>query len=153
MKRTLVLALALVALACAQEPPPEQTVQFLFYNGKIVTRVPAAPEVEAVAVKDGRIVDIGTYDDMHDAHAGVLTRMIDLRGGVMVPGVVEPPQTADVASVLAAVSQDTAAPRTIAIGEPADFVVFNHDPAHAVGKTLTVMKVVRGGETVYRAGR
>ena len=152
MRRALVLALALAAFACAKEPAPEQTVNSLYFGGTIVTMVPGAPDVEAVAVRDGRIVDMGTFQAMHDAHAGSMTRMIDLDGGAMFPAAVDPAQASDVAGILALLEPGTAA-ATIAVGQPADFVILDRnpqDPAQAQDG-VRVMKIVRGGETAFRA--
>lgn len=152
MRRTLVLALALVAFACAKEPAPEQTVNSLYFGGTIVTMVPGGPDVEAIAVKEGRIVDMGTFPAMHDAHAGSMTRMIDLHGGTLFPAVVDPAQAGDVAGILALLERGTAG-ATIAVGQPADFVILNRNPhdTAAARDGVRVMKIVRGGETVFRA--
>jgi predicted amidohydrolase YtcJ len=156
MRRALVLALACVTWACAKEPAPEATAEALYFGGDIVTMVPSAPGVEAFAVKDGRIVDMGTYQAMHDAHAGAMTRMVDLDGGALLPGVADPAQAADAAGILAGLAPGSAGVRrTIAIGEPADFVVFDRNPDTAPPderERIRVVKIVRNGETVYRAG-
>lgn len=156
MRRTLVLALALAASACAKEPPPEQTVDALFFGGTIVTMAAAGAEVEAVAVRDGRVVDAGTFQAMHDTHAGTMTRMIDLHGGTMLPGVVDPARAADIAAVLAALAPDSGGTSaTIEIGQPADFVIFGRIPhdAAVTEDGVRVMRIIRAGETVFRAER
>ena len=57
----------------------------IFHNGRFTTLDERAPEASAVAVKDGRILSVGT-----DAEAMVLrgdgTRLVDLRGRRVVPG-------------------------------------------------------------------
>ncbi|HEU4364935.1 MAG TPA: hypothetical protein VFT13_05660 [Candidatus Krumholzibacteria bacterium] len=155
MRRTLVLALALAAFACAKEPAPEQTVDALFFGGTIVTMTAATPAIEAVAVRDGRIVDMGAFKAMHDTHAGALTRMIDLEGGALLPGTIDPAMAADVTGVLATLAPGTAASdRAIEVGKAADFVIFNRNPLDAVAEEsgeLRIMRIVRGGETVFRA--
>lgn len=155
MRRALVLALAAAAFACAKEPAPEQTVDALFFGGTIVTMTAATPQIEAVAVRDGRIVDTGTFKAMHDTHAGTLTHMIDLDGGALLPGTVDPAMAADMAAVLAALAPGTAASdRAIEVGKAADFVIFNRNPLDAVaeeGDELRIMRIVREGETVFRA--
>ena len=57
-------------------------------NGRIVTMDPAAPEVEALAVLDGRIVARGTTEAIRDL-AGPGTRVEDLAGAVAIPGLVD----------------------------------------------------------------
>lgn len=57
-------------------------------NGRIVTMDPAAPEVEALAMLDGRIVARGTTEAIRDL-AGPGTRVEDLAGAVAIPGLVD----------------------------------------------------------------
>ena len=152
MRRTLVLALALVAFGCAKEAPDDQAVNFLYYGGTIVTHGEGAAQVEAIAVQGGKVVDMGTFQNMHDTHAGPMTRMIDLQGGVMLAGVVDPPQAADISAVLSTLTHEASGHATIAIGEPANFVVFNRSPLTSHDNTdLRVMQIVRDGEIVFRA--
>jgi len=155
MKRTLVLALALGIFACAKEAPPDKAMDFIFYGGTILTRSAQTPQIEAMAVRDGRVADMGTFKAMHDAHAGPLTRMIDLAGGTLVPGTVDPTQAADVSGVMTTLASDTTEPApVIAIGSVADFVVFNRNPIDAASsgaQDLQVERIIRNGETVYRA--
>lgn len=57
----------------------------LFYNGRITTLDPTHPEVEALAVKDGRILEAGTSQDL-ERSAGAETRRVDLEGRRVIPG-------------------------------------------------------------------
>ena len=50
----------LAAAGCRRERPPSD----IFYNGKIVTVDPHFRIVEAMAIRDGRIVAVGTNDDI-----------------------------------------------------------------------------------------
>ena len=151
MRRTLVLALALVASACAKEPAPEQFADFIFYGGTITTTADAA-QTEALAVHGGVILDMGAFKDMHDRHAGALTRMIDLRGAVVFPASMDAEAGGDMTAAQTAIDDAAAAGAAIAVGQPADFVVLSHDPGHPDAKDeLHVVKVVRAGETVFRA--
>lgn len=146
-----VLALALAAFACAKEAPDSQAVNFLYYGGTIVTHGEGAARVEAIAVENGRVVDMGTFKDMHDTHAGAMTRMIDLKDGVMLAGDVDATQAADVGAVLSKLTKEAAGHATIAVGEPANFVVFNRNPLASHDTAgLRVTKIVRDGEIVYR---
>lgn len=61
----------------------------IFFGGKIITVDEANSSPEAVAVKDGRIMDVGTYDQML-VHKGQDTEMIDLQGNTLMPGFVDP---------------------------------------------------------------
>ena len=60
-------------------------VDLVFNNGKIVTVDSRFSIAQAVAVKDGRIVAAGDNDDIN-ALAGKRTRIINLKGAVMLPG-------------------------------------------------------------------
>ncbi|MCS7078903.1 MAG: amidohydrolase [Chloracidobacterium sp.] len=57
----------------------------LFFNGVIYTLDERQPQAEAVAVRRGRIVFVGTKSEAM-AYRGARTRLIDLGGAVMYPG-------------------------------------------------------------------
>ena len=57
----------------------------LFYNGRITTLDPTNPEVEALAVKDGQILEVGTTEEL-ERSAGAETRRVDLEGRRVIPG-------------------------------------------------------------------
>ena len=69
-------------LALAAQP------DVLFFNGKIATLDAAESRVEAVAIKDGRILKVGSNSEMR-ALAGAGTRLIDLGGKTVVPGLID----------------------------------------------------------------
>ncbi len=60
----------------------------IFFNGNVVTLDASGSTVGAVAVKDGKIVRIGGTDEMK-ALAGTSTRLIDLSGKTVVPGLID----------------------------------------------------------------
>ncbi|HEX8031130.1 MAG TPA: amidohydrolase, partial [Vicinamibacterales bacterium] len=68
-----------------QEPAPATLV---LRNGKIVTVDAATPEAQAVAVRGDRIVAIGSNDNIQ-RYIGPATQVIDLRGQLAIPGLVE----------------------------------------------------------------
>lgn len=80
----------------------------LFVNGRVITVDPADTVAEALAVRDGVIVAVGSEADVR-AHAGPDTRVVDLAGGTLLPGIndshihaislgtLTPPLTLDVA--------------------------------------------------------
>ena len=49
----------------------------------------AQPTAEAVAVKDGKIVAVGTRAEVEKAHKGTTTKAVDLRGRTLAPGFVD----------------------------------------------------------------
>jgi predicted amidohydrolase YtcJ len=71
---------------------PSGSAELLLLNGRIWTGVPpgapAAREVEAVAVRDGRILATGDRDELREL-AGPRTTVVDLEGRRAVPGVVD----------------------------------------------------------------
>jgi predicted amidohydrolase YtcJ len=63
-------------------------VDTVYHNGPIVTVDDNLPVAEAVAVKNGRIVAVGTRADVLALATGT-TRLVDLDGRTLVPGFVE----------------------------------------------------------------
>lgn len=74
---------AAVLAACG--PPPADLV---LMNGRVVTLDPEARIVQAVAVRDGRIIAVGADTDIEPL-AGADTRHIDLAGRTVTPGLLD----------------------------------------------------------------
>ncbi len=85
--RALVLALVL-ALSAAAAPLHAQPADAVFLNGRVVTLDAAIPRAEAIAVRDGRIFAVG-----HPVHIAALasagTRVVDLAGRTVIPGLID----------------------------------------------------------------
>ena len=62
----------------------------IFLGGPIVTVNPANEEVQALAVQDGKIVAVGTENDVKAKWLDPNTKVIDLQGKTLMPGFVEP---------------------------------------------------------------
>ena len=60
----------------------------LFLNGKIYTVDPGFSIAEALAVRDGKILWVGSNEQLKK-HAGKETRIFDLKGRTVIPGLVE----------------------------------------------------------------
>lgn len=60
----------------------------VYFNGKIVTLDAAESTVGAVAVKDGKILKVGSSDEMKKL-AGTSSRLFDLGGKTVVPGLID----------------------------------------------------------------
>ncbi len=60
----------------------------IFFNGKIVTLDAAGSTAGAVAVQDGKILKVGSTDEIKKL-AGPLTRLVDLGGKTVVPGLID----------------------------------------------------------------
>ncbi len=73
-----------VLLGCQRGPAPSH----VFHNGKIVTVNPQFQIVEAMAIRDGRVVAVGTNADIVRL-AGSATERVDLGGRTVVPGLID----------------------------------------------------------------
>jgi predicted amidohydrolase YtcJ len=82
----LFLFLALFGWACTSGP--ENPADSVYLNGVIYTVDETNPKVEAVAVKDGLILAVGTSEEIQ-AYVGESTEVIDLQGKTMTPGFIE----------------------------------------------------------------
>ena len=82
--RLAALCLATAALA-ACGPAPEDTADLALTGGRIYTVDAGRSWAEAVAIKDGRILYVGS-DKGARAHIGKATRVVDLGGRMVVPG-------------------------------------------------------------------
>jgi predicted amidohydrolase YtcJ len=80
--------LLLGSAAIASASKSDLVADVVYCNGKIVTLDAAGSTVGAVAVKDGRILKVGASDEMKKL-AGSSTRLVDLGGKTVVPGLVD----------------------------------------------------------------
>ena len=60
----------------------------ILINGNVITMDPNKPRAEAVAVLHGKIVAVGTSDEIRET-AGRGTRVIDVEGKTVVPGFID----------------------------------------------------------------
>jgi predicted amidohydrolase YtcJ len=74
----------------AHAPDAANTADTIYYGGDIVTVHDAQPAAEAVAVKDGKILKVGTRAEVEESHKGSITRMVDLAGKTLLPGFLDP---------------------------------------------------------------
>ena len=87
-----VMALA-AAVACSSGPAVEKTgdaaaapaADTIYTGGDIVTVNDAQPTAEAVAVKGGKILAVGTRVEVERAHKGTATQTVDLGGKTLLP--------------------------------------------------------------------
>ncbi|MBO4222474.1 amidohydrolase family protein [Bradyrhizobium neotropicale] len=77
-----IAAALLVGSAALAEP------QLLLVNGKVFTADPALPYAQAVAVEGGRILAVGSNEQVR-ALSGPSTRVIDAGGRLVTPGLIE----------------------------------------------------------------
>lgn len=76
------------ALAAPAAEPAAQPADIVLLHGAVYTQDEKALWVEAVAVRDGRYVAVGSDADMR-ALAGPSTRVIDLHGRMLMPGLID----------------------------------------------------------------
>ncbi|PYT33225.1 MAG: amidohydrolase [Acidobacteria bacterium] len=86
--RLALVCAAACVVGCAAGLPPEMTSDLILTNGAVVTEDPARPGARAVAVRGDTIAAVGTDDDIVKL-AGPKTRRIDLRGAMVVPGLID----------------------------------------------------------------
>ena len=82
--KSLLLGLILLISACSSGEKADS----IYFNGSIYTVDETNPQVEAVAVKDGMIMAVGSKADIMKLQ-GDETEMVDLNGQTMTPGFIE----------------------------------------------------------------
>ena len=75
-------------LLCLAAPAWAQAPDTVLLNGKVVTLDARSTTQEAIAVRDGRIIAVGTTADIRKL-AGPATRVIDARGRTVIPGLID----------------------------------------------------------------
>ena len=91
MRVTVLVGLALLGAGAAHQAVPVQPVadaELIVINGKVVTVDQAGTIAEAVAIRGGRFVAVGTTDQVREI-AGPATRVIDARGRTVIPGLID----------------------------------------------------------------
>jgi len=86
--KTFTLALLLVALSLISINSKVETADIVFENGNIYTASDAQPHAEAIAVKGGRIVFVGSNADAKKFE-GAGVRVVDLKGHTVLPGMTD----------------------------------------------------------------
>jgi predicted amidohydrolase YtcJ len=79
---------AVLALAAFALPAAAQTPDTALVNGKIITLDGRSSTAEALAVHDGKIVAVGHSADIRNL-AGPATRIVDLGGRTVIPGLID----------------------------------------------------------------
>ncbi|KQT52459.1 MULTISPECIES: amidohydrolase [unclassified Aureimonas] len=92
-RRTFLQAASALALTGAGHAAPTQgdasvTADLILRDGRVTTLDRTNPSAEAVAIKDGLFLAVGTTADVM-AHAGPATRVIDLKGRRVLPGLID----------------------------------------------------------------
>ena len=79
-----------VSCAMSWSAAQAQVADAIYYGGDIVTMHDARPTAEALAVKEGKILAVGTRAQLEAAHRGATTKLVDLGGKTMIPGIIDP---------------------------------------------------------------
>jgi len=80
-------ASAIVALICCANKT-EAGADTVYVNGKVITADKAFSIAQAMAVKDGRFVGVGSSAEMQK-YAAANTRVVDLQGKTVIPGLMD----------------------------------------------------------------
>jgi len=88
MNRFLAASLLVVSLFLAYSFAAEPAAERVFRNGVVFTADARGSIVEAVAIREGRIVYVGTNDGIA-AFIGSSTKVTDLKGGFLMPGLID----------------------------------------------------------------
>jgi predicted amidohydrolase YtcJ len=82
--------ISLIAASLYNLPAIAQTnnAVTVFFNGPIFTANPAALTVEAVAIKNKRIIAVGTFEHVK-SEAGLGATLVDLNGNTLLPGLID----------------------------------------------------------------
>ena len=83
---SLLLITFLFASSCSNNN--EENATMIIHGGTIYTVDESQPNVEAVAIKDNKILFAGNFDEA-ESYKGDQTEMIDLEGKTMTPGLIE----------------------------------------------------------------
>lgn len=125
---------------------PTQPADRIFEGGTLLTMNDQQPTAEAIAVQAGRILAVGTRDDIL-ALRGPDTEVVSLRGGTMIPAIVDDPTTDAASSDAEPQPQGTLEP-----GQRANFVVLSANPLTVTPRAredLRVLHIVKDGESLY----
>ena len=123
IRAVFILVLSLIMAACAKPPLPQPPspapraailhyADMILFNGKMITVDPKFSIAEAVAIRDGKILAVGSNADIL-ALAGPNTQKVDIKSKTLVPGLIDTHQHPEGAGELKfVVNFDTA--RTVA---------------------------------------
>lgn len=82
------LALSMGLPACTSPRSAETTAEVIFDNGNFITLDPATPQAAAIAIRDERILAVGSREEI-EKYRGDKTEVFDLKGLTVVPGLID----------------------------------------------------------------
>ena len=77
------------AILLSQSAIAASSADVIFYGGDIVTMNKAQPTAEAVAIRDGKIIKVGSLSNTKTLQ-GSDTKLVNLNGKTLLPGFIEP---------------------------------------------------------------
>lgn len=84
------VGVAVLALSgCSKPSAGLVPADAIYSGGNIITVNDAQPSVQAIAIKDGKILAVGDVDAVSAAHKGSKTKVIDLAGKTLLPGFID----------------------------------------------------------------
>lgn len=83
--KLLLIVLSILLLSLTTLQPRIAPADIVFKNGNVYTANDKAPQAQAIAVKNDRIVFVGT-NDAAQKYVGANTRVVDLHGNTVLPG-------------------------------------------------------------------
>ncbi len=92
MTRTLLTFCLMIGIGIcgATQAATGEVADQLYFGGDIITVNPAQPSAEALAVKDGKILALGSRAALEKAHLGAPTKQVDLAGKTLTAGFIDP---------------------------------------------------------------
>jgi hypothetical protein len=78
MKKLFLSGLGLIlgaGLGCNTAPDASSTADAIYFGGPIITINDAQPNADAVAIKDGKILVVGSRAEIEKSHKGATTQM------------------------------------------------------------------------------
>ncbi|HCN50845.1 MAG TPA: amidohydrolase [Chryseobacterium sp.] len=88
MKRILYTLFLTIGISSCQNRAPKEKAEILYFGGPILTMENTPDQVEAVAVKNGKIIFAGTKSEA-DRYSEPSTKMINLNGRTLLPGFID----------------------------------------------------------------
>ncbi len=84
----LVLAVVLTVESAGGAAAPDPAAELIVFGGKVITVDAAFGVYQAIAVRDGRIVQVGSSDEVMKSR-GANTKLVDLGGKTVIPGLID----------------------------------------------------------------
>lgn len=82
------IAVVVWTSSCTLTPTPVQMADAIYSGGDIITINDSQPTAEAIAVKDGKIIAVGSKANV-EKHKGSGTKVVDLKGQALLPGFID----------------------------------------------------------------